>query len=88
MVTAALHSVFAQETAAKIESRWDDLAASLAERCIRASGFTPREGTRPEERPSHSVSDEDSGHNHPLSRGHFAQPGRELSRPCTGMVDL
>ena len=32
MVTAALPSVFAQETAEEIESRWDDLAASLAER--------------------------------------------------------
>jgi transposase-like protein len=32
MVTAALRSVFAQETAAEIQSRWDDLAASLAER--------------------------------------------------------
>jgi putative transposase len=31
MVTAALRSVFAQETVAEIESRWDDLAASLAE---------------------------------------------------------
>jgi hypothetical protein len=28
--------VFAQETAAEIESRWDDLAASLAERFPRA----------------------------------------------------
>ena len=33
MVTAALRSVFAQESAAVILSRWDDLAASLAERC-------------------------------------------------------
>jgi hypothetical protein len=32
MVTAALRSVFAQETAAEIQYRWDDLAASLAER--------------------------------------------------------
>ena len=32
MVTAALRSVFAQETAAEIESRWDDLATSLADR--------------------------------------------------------
>ena len=32
MVTAALRSVFAQEDASEIESRWDDLAASLAER--------------------------------------------------------
>ena len=32
MVTAALRSVFAQESAEEIESRWDDLAASLAER--------------------------------------------------------
>ncbi|MEB3202874.1 MAG: transposase [Synechococcus sp.] len=31
MVTAALRSVFAQETAEEIESRWDDLAASLTE---------------------------------------------------------
>jgi hypothetical protein len=31
MVTAALRSVFAQETAAEIESRLDDLATSLAE---------------------------------------------------------
>ena len=30
MVTAALRSVFAQEDASEIESRWDDLAASLA----------------------------------------------------------
>ena len=30
MVTAALRSVFAQETAEEIEARWDDLAASLA----------------------------------------------------------
>jgi hypothetical protein len=32
MVTAALRSVFAQENADEILSRWDDLAASLAER--------------------------------------------------------
>jgi len=32
MVTAALRSLFAQETAAEVASRWDDLAASLAER--------------------------------------------------------
>jgi putative transposase len=32
MVTAALRSVFAQETGAEIASRWVDLAASLAER--------------------------------------------------------
>jgi hypothetical protein len=32
MVTAALRSLFVQETAAEIASRWDDLAASLAER--------------------------------------------------------
>jgi putative transposase len=32
MVTAALRSVFAQEKAAEIEARWDDLASSLAER--------------------------------------------------------
>ena len=31
MVTAALLSVFAQETAAEIKSRWDELAAALAE---------------------------------------------------------
>jgi putative transposase len=31
MVTAALRSVFAQETSAVIEARWDNLAASLAE---------------------------------------------------------
>ena len=39
MVTAALRSVFAQETAAEIESRWDDLAASLAERFPRAAAL-------------------------------------------------
>ena len=32
MVTAALRSVFAQESADEILSRWDDLAASLADR--------------------------------------------------------
>ena len=37
MVTAALRSVFAQETAAEILSRWDDLAASLAERFPKAA---------------------------------------------------
>ena len=37
MVTAALRSVFAQDTAAEILSRWDDLAASLAERFPRAA---------------------------------------------------
>jgi len=37
MVTAGLHSVFAQESADEIRSRWDDLAASLAERFPRAS---------------------------------------------------
>lgn len=31
MVTIQLRSVFAQETAADILNRWDDLAASLAE---------------------------------------------------------
>jgi putative transposase len=36
MVTAALRSVFAQETFAEIEARWDDLAASLAERFPKA----------------------------------------------------
>ena len=36
MVTAALLSVFAQESAEEIESRWDDLAASLAERFPKA----------------------------------------------------
>jgi hypothetical protein len=34
MITAALCSVFGQETAAEIESRWNDLAASLAERFL------------------------------------------------------
>jgi len=37
MVTAALRSVFAQESAEEIESRWDDLAASLAERFPKAT---------------------------------------------------
>ena len=32
MVTAALHSVFAQEKASEIEARWDDLASSLPDR--------------------------------------------------------
>ena len=39
MVTAGLRSVFAQETAAKIESHWDDLAASLAERYPKAAAL-------------------------------------------------
>jgi transposase-like protein len=39
MVTAASRSVFAQETAAEIQSRWDDLAASLAERFPKAAGL-------------------------------------------------
>ncbi|QPN68743.1 IS256 family transposase [Synechococcus sp. CBW1006] len=37
MVTAALRSVFAQEDAGEILSRWDDLAASLAERFPKAT---------------------------------------------------
>jgi putative transposase len=37
MVTAALRSVFAQEDAGEILSRWDDLASSLAERFPRAT---------------------------------------------------
>ena len=37
MVTAALRSVFAQENAADIEARWDDLASSLAERFPKAA---------------------------------------------------
>jgi transposase-like protein len=37
MVTAALRSVFAQESPADILSRWDDLAASLAERFPKAA---------------------------------------------------
>jgi transposase-like protein len=39
MVTAALRSVFAQETVAEIESRWDDLAASLADRFPKAAAL-------------------------------------------------
>ena len=39
MVTAALRSVFAQETAQEIESRWDDLATSLAERFPKAAAL-------------------------------------------------
>jgi transposase-like protein len=39
MVTAALRSVFAQETAADILNRWDDLAASLAERFPNAAAL-------------------------------------------------
>ena len=39
MVTAALRSVFAQETAEEIETRWDDLAASLAERFPKAAAL-------------------------------------------------
>jgi putative transposase len=37
MVTAAQRSVFAQENAADILSRWDDLAVSLAERFPKAA---------------------------------------------------
>ncbi|MDM7937787.1 MAG: IS256 family transposase [Cyanobium sp. CZS 48M] len=37
MVTAALRSVFAQENAGEIFSRWDDLAASLIERFPKAA---------------------------------------------------
>jgi transposase-like protein len=37
MVTAALRSVFTQENAGDILSRWDDLAVSLAERFPKAS---------------------------------------------------
>jgi transposase-like protein len=37
MVTAALRSVFAQEDTGEILTRWDDLAASLAERFPRAT---------------------------------------------------
>jgi transposase-like protein len=37
MVTAALRSVFAQEEARDILARWEDLAASLAERFPRAT---------------------------------------------------
>ena len=36
-MTAAVRSVFAQEKAADIEVRWDDLASSLAERFPRAA---------------------------------------------------
>jgi putative transposase len=39
MVTADLRSVFAQESAAEIESRWDDLAASLAQRFPKAAAL-------------------------------------------------
>ena len=39
MVTAALRSVLAQETAEEIESRWDDLAASLVERFPKAAAL-------------------------------------------------
>jgi putative transposase len=39
MVTAALRSVFAQESAEEIESRWDDLAASLAESFPKAAAL-------------------------------------------------
>ncbi len=39
MVTAALRSGFAQESAAEIESRWDDLAASLADRFPKAAAL-------------------------------------------------
>jgi putative transposase len=37
MVTAALRSVFAQETTEEIASRWDDLATSLADRFPKAA---------------------------------------------------
>lgn len=37
MVTAALRSVFSQEDAVGLVERWDDLAASLAERFPRAA---------------------------------------------------
>ena len=37
MVTAALRSVFGQENAGEILSRWDDLAASLVERFPKAA---------------------------------------------------
>ena len=43
MVTAAVGSVVAQESAEKIESRWKGLAASLAERFAKA----PAPCTRP-----------------------------------------
>jgi transposase-like protein len=39
MVTAAWRSVFAQETAEEIETRWDDLAASLGERFPKAAAL-------------------------------------------------
>jgi putative transposase len=39
MVTAALRSVFAQESAEEIESRWDDLAASLVDRFPKAAAL-------------------------------------------------
>jgi putative transposase len=39
MVTAALRSVFAQEAAEEIESRWDDLATSLAEHFPKAAAL-------------------------------------------------
>jgi putative transposase len=39
MVTAALRSVFAQESAAEILSRWDDLAASLVDRFPKAAAL-------------------------------------------------
>ncbi len=39
MVTAALRSVFAQETEEEILSRWDDLAASLQERFPKAAAL-------------------------------------------------
>jgi transposase-like protein len=39
MVTAAWRSVFARETAEEIETRWDDLAASLAERFPKAAAL-------------------------------------------------
>ncbi len=39
MVTAALRSVFAQESPEEIGSRWDDLAASLAERFPNAAAL-------------------------------------------------
>lgn len=40
MVTAALRSVFAHDTAAAIFCGWDDLAASLAERFPNAAAIT------------------------------------------------
>jgi putative transposase len=39
MVTAALRSVFAQETAQEIASRWDELATSLADRFPKAAAL-------------------------------------------------